>query len=158
MSTFSLSHYQDLLKTITNNIKNRQLNQALEEHLNQQFPASSELFKAIETASHAGIASGDLCQHKAGGISYGRVIKPCPELSGFSIDLVQMKDVVGPHHRHPQGEIDLIMPISAQAKFDNYGAGWRVYGPDSAHCPTVTEGEALVLYLLPGGEIEFTRN
>ncbi|WP_369289727.1 DUF4863 family protein, partial [Ramlibacter sp.] len=27
----------------------------------------------------------------------------------------------------------------------------------SAHCPTVTAGRALVLYLLPEGQIQFTR-
>jgi hypothetical protein len=27
----------------------------------------------------------------------------------------------------------------------------------SAHSPTVTQGRALVLYLLPGGEIRFTQ-
>jgi hypothetical protein len=67
-----------------------------------------------------------------------------------------MKDVVGPHHRHPKGEVDLIMPIQGDAKFDNHGAGWIVYGPNSAHNPTVINGTALVLYLLPDGEIEFT--
>jgi hypothetical protein len=74
-----------------------------------------------------------------------------------SVDVVEMESVKGPHHRHPNGEIDMIMPISPGAKFDGHGAGWLVYGPDTAHNPTVTEGKALVLYLLPGGAIEFTR-
>jgi hypothetical protein len=68
-----------------------------------------------------------------------------------------MDTVVGPHHSHPNGEIDLIMPLTPDAKFDGRGAGWRVYGPKSAHNPTVTEGRALVLYLLPEGSIEFTK-
>ena len=42
------------------------------------------------------------------------------------------------------------------ARFDGHGAGWVVYGPGSAHSPTVTGGRALVLYLLPQGAIEFT--
>lgn len=33
-----------------------------------------------------------------------------------------------------------------------------VYGPSSAHAPTVTSGRALVLYLLPEGQIEFTKS
>jgi hypothetical protein len=37
------------------------------------------------------------------------------------------------------------------------GAGWCVNEPGSSHCPTVTDGEALVLYLLPDGEINFTK-
>ena len=32
-----------------------------------------------------------------------------------------------------------------------------VYPPGSAHRPTVTQGRALVLYLLPEGRIDFTR-
>jgi hypothetical protein len=68
-----------------------------------------------------------------------------------------MQDVAGPHHRHPKGEIDLIMPLDEPAMFDGHPAGWLVYGPDSAHRPTVSGGSALVLYLLPEGAIEFTR-
>ncbi len=68
-----------------------------------------------------------------------------------------MDEVVGPHHRHPNGEIDLIMPLAGDAKFDGRGAGWLVYGPDSSHSPTVSGGRALVLYLLPQGAIEFAR-
>ena len=43
----------------------------------------------------------------------------------------------------------MIMPIDATARFDGRGAGWLVYGPDTAHVPTVAGGKALVLYLLP---------
>jgi Domain of unknown function (DUF4863) len=71
---------------------------------------------------------------------------------------VDMDTIKGPHHRHPNGEIDLIMPITPEARFDGRGAGWLVYGPGTAHYPTVSEGRALVLYLLPGGAIEFTKS
>jgi hypothetical protein len=71
--------------------------------------------------------------------------------------VVRMENIVGPHHRHPDGEIDMVMPITEGARFDGTPRGWKVYGPDSAHKPTVTEGAAYVLYLLPGGKIEFTR-
>ncbi len=46
----------------------------------------------------------------------------------------------------PEEFRDLIAPIAA---------GWLVYSPDTAHSPTVSEGRALVLYLLPQGAIEF---
>ena len=91
-----------------------------------------------------------------GAIKYGRVVKPGEPTNGFSVDVVDMESVAGPHHRHPTGEIDLIMPLSSGAQFDGHTAGWLVYGPGSAHRPTVTEGRALVLYLLPAGAIEFT--
>jgi hypothetical protein len=68
-----------------------------------------------------------------------------------------MESLQGPHHAHPNGEIDLIMPLTTGAQFDNHPVGWLVYGPGTAHHPTVTEGRALILYLLPQGAIEFTR-
>ncbi len=64
--------------------------------------------------------------------------------------------IAGPHHAHPNGEIDLIMLIDADARFDGRPAGWLVCPPGSAHRPTVTRGRALVLYLLPEGRIDFT--
>jgi hypothetical protein len=70
---------------------------------------------------------------------------------------VDMTDIAGPHHSHPQGEIDLVMPLQGPAQFDGRPAGWLVYGPGTAHRPTVSQGRALVLYLLPAGEIVFTR-
>lgn len=156
MNEFSLDNYQQLLQPVTDFIADAPLNNDLQDQLNAQFPVNGEVFNAIVAASHAGIAAKVLCKHEAPGIKYGRVIKPTPSLNGYSVDVVKMDNVVGPHHRHPNGEIDLIMPISPNAKFDNHGAGWLVYGPDSAHCPTVTDGESIVLYLLPDGQIEFT--
>ena len=50
----------------------------------------------------------------------------------------------------------MIMPLSDDAKFDGNGVGWLVYGPNSAHQPTVTDGKVIILYLLPDGAIEFT--
>ena len=94
-----------------------------------------------------------MCDREMAGIQFGRVI---PDVEGFSVDVVRMRSLRGPHHRHPRGEIDMIMPIDEAARFDGVGRGWLVYGADTDHFPTVTSGEALVLYLLPGGEIEFT--
>ena len=67
-----------------------------------------------------------------------------------------MQDIAGPHHLHPLGEVDLIMPLEGDARFDGHPAGWCVYPPGSAHPPTVSGGRALVLYLLPQGQIDFT--
>jgi hypothetical protein len=103
------------------------------------------------------VAQGWLCDREGGGQRYGRIFKPAPELQGFSVDVVDMSDIAGPHHSHPLGEIDLIMPIDASARFDDHAAGWLVCPPGSAHHPTVTQGRALVLYLLPQGRIDFTR-
>jgi hypothetical protein len=141
---------------VTGTIANRALDSKLEAELNISIPPGSTSYQAILDACQAAIAAGWMCNREGGGIKYGRVIKPGPGTHGFSVDVVDMNDVVGPHHRHPNGEIDLVMPLTPAAMFDGQGAGWRVYGPESAHRPTVTEGRALILYLLPEGKIEFT--
>lgn len=149
--------FQELIAGVTEKIAGRDVGPDLAEYLNTSFPADGEVFSAIERGCHAAIEAGWMCDREAGGIRFGRVIKPGSDTHGFSVDVVQMKDIKGPHHRHPNGEIDMIMPITPGAKFDNHPKGWYVYGPDSAHHPTVSDGEALVLYLLPDGKIEFTR-
>jgi hypothetical protein len=149
--------FRALIKRVTDHIAERPLDSELENDLNRTFPANGEVYALIFESCRSAIAAGWMCEREAGGIKYGRVIKAVPELNGYSVDVVDMNDLRGPHHRHPNGEIDFIMPLTAQAKFDGRGAGWLVYGPGSAHFPTVTEGRALILYLLPQGAIEFTR-
>jgi hypothetical protein len=114
-------------------------------------------YALLKHACQTGVAEGWLCQREGAGIRYGRIFTPAPDLHGFSVDVVDMRDIAGPHHRHPNGEIDLIMPMEGSARFDGRPAGWLVCPPGSAHHPTVTGGRALVLYLLPQGRIEFTR-
>ena len=151
------NEFTNLIATITGRIEGRPLNAALETDLNATFPAQGETYRAVLDGCRDGIAAGWMCSREHAGIKYGRVVKPGPATSGFSVDVVEMDDVAGGHHRHPHGEIDMIMPIDATARFDGRGAGWLVYGPDTAHVPTVAGGKALVLYLLPEGAIEFTK-
>ena len=149
--------FAELVATITGGIEGKPLDAYLEAHLNTRFPPTSAAYRDVFDACRAAVAAGWMCNREAGGIRYGRVVKAGPATHGFSVDVVEMEDVRGPHHRHPNGEIDMIMPLTSGARFDGHGAGWRVYGPGSAHHPTVTEGKAWVLYLLPQGAIEFTR-
>jgi hypothetical protein len=153
----TLEAFKSLLRPIVERIQARPLDKQLEADLNDTFAATGEWFKDITEACEQAIQAGWMCKYEAGGVRYGRVIKPDPALHGFSVDVVDMNDVKGPHHRHPNGEIDLIMPQSSDALFDGHGAGWLVYEAGSAHYPTVSRGRALVLYLLPGGAIEFSR-
>ena len=146
--------FTEAIHKVTMAIAEKPLNMDLASDLNNLYPPGSEVFTEFQQTCEAGIKQGWMCEQEFGGIKFGRVIK---EVNGYSVDVVHMTDVVGPHHRHPKGEIDLIMPINGNAEFDNHGAGWIVYEPNSAHNPTVKNGTALVLYLLPGGEIEFTR-
>ena len=149
--------FTHLIGTVTSQIEGRPLDGSLERDLEALFPAEGMEFRAIFAACQAGIAAGWMCAREAGGIRFGRVVKPGEATHGFSVDVVDMQPIAGPHHRHPNGEIDLIMPLTPGARFDGHAAGWLVYGPGSAHSPTVTYGRALVLYLLPAGAIEFTK-
>lgn len=148
--------FQDLLHPITRAIAGRPVDQALALALNRAFPADGETFEAVARACRQAMAAGWMCAEGGPGRRFGRVIEAGAETGGLSVDVVDLENVVGPHHRHPTGEICMIMPQTPAAKFDGQGAGWKVYEPGSDHRPTVTEGEALVLYMLPGGEIEFT--
>jgi hypothetical protein len=148
--------FAELLSRVTSKIAGRTLDGSLATVLEAEVPPDGPLFGEIRDACHAAVEAGWMCKHEAGGIRFGRVLRPGPGLAGFSVDVVHMDDVVGPHHVHPQGEVDMVMPIDAAATFDGHGAGWVVYEPGSAHRPTVRGGAALVLYLLPEGAIEFT--
>jgi len=150
------STFQSIISRLTSEIAGVPLTSALEAHLNADHGPGSEIFTAIFAACQTGISEGWMCHRENAGIRYGRVLKATEATHGFSVDVVDMENVAGPHHRHPNGEIDLIMPLTEGACFDANPAGWCVYEAGSAHRPTVTKGRALVLYLLPQGAIEFT--
>lgn len=157
MGNNTVDEFAALIAGITSRIAGQTLDSALGIRLNREFPADGAEFNRIFETCQAAIAAGWMCNREAGGIRFGRVIKPSDAIHGFSVDVVEMDDCKGPHHRHPNGEIDMIMPLDAGAKFDGMGKGWLVYPAGHAHYPTVTGGKAIVLYLLPGGAIEFTK-
>jgi hypothetical protein len=149
------SDFQAQLATITTWLDGRAVEPGLAEALSEHFPPAGPEFQALALACQRGVQEGWLASRGEPPLRWGRVIKPGPATHGFSVDIVLMTEVVGPHHAHPLGEIDMIVPLDPDARFDGAAAGWMVYGPGSAHSPTVTGGSAIVLYLLPAGEIEF---
>src|SRR4029453_4309959 len=141
------------IAALTAQLAGRPLDAGLDAWLNREHGPGSPTYDRLKQSCEEGVAAGWLCNHEGGGIRYGRIFKPADDLHGFSVDVVDMNDIAGPHHVHPQGEIDLVMPIAGAARFDGRPAGWIVCPPGSGHRPTVSEGRALVLYLLPGGQI-----
>ena len=148
--------FQQLVAPLARFAQGRALDAALQRDLNLHFSPASEAFQQIRAACHAGIAAGWLCGQGDAQRRFGRIFEPAEATHGFSVDVVDITELVGNHHRHPTGEIDMIMPVTAQAKFDDHGAGWLVYPPGSGHRPTVSGGRALILYLLPEGRIEWS--
>lgn len=149
--------FTEAVTTITGRIAGRSIDGDLKSFLDESFPPGGEAFDDLAELCRLGIDEGWLCGREHGGIKFGRIIKQGPETNGFSVDVVLMDDIRGPYHGHPNGEIDMIIPESVDAKFDGKGQGWMVYEPGTEHYPTVTDGKAIVLYLLPDGEIDFSR-
>ena len=150
------TEFQQLVAPVARFTQGRAVDAALQVELNRQYPPDSEPFRLIREACHAGIAAGWLCTQGNVKRRFGRIFEAGDATHGFSVDVVDITDLVGNHHRHPTGEIDMIMPVAPEARFDDVGAGWLVYPPGSGHRPTVTGGRALILYLLPEGRIDWT--
>jgi hypothetical protein len=152
------AEFRTQIAALTAQLQGRALDRELDVWLNREHGVGSATYEALAASCRTGVAEGWLADREGGGIKYGRIFKPADDLHGFSVDVVDMDDVVGPHHSHPNGEIDLVMPVDgSDARFDGRPAGWVVMAPGSAHQPTVSQGRALVLYLLPQGKIDFTR-
>jgi len=150
------NEFQALLEPVMDTISKNQIDKSLEDELNRLYPAGSEYFEQIDQACQQAIEAGWMCTQGSEGRRFGRVIKPTEETRQLSVDVVDLTDIAGPHHRHPMGEICMVLPVTKTALFDGRPRGWVVYPADSSHRPTVSQGQALVLYLLPDGQIEFS--
>ena len=156
MQQIAQTQFADAIAKIVTAIGERPLDADLEVYLNETVPPDGAPFRELETLVAAGVAQGWLCGREGGGIKYGRAIKPGAGAGRFSVDVVEMENLKGPHHVHTTGEIGMILPVSGEPRFDGKERGWYVYPPSSSHWPTVAGGTAVVLYLLPDGAIEFT--
>ncbi|MCX7901837.1 MAG: DUF4863 family protein, partial [Burkholderiaceae bacterium] len=86
--------FRSLIASVTARLADRPLDDALAAWLNREYPAGGPVYEAIFSACRSAIAAGWMCDREAGGIRYGRVIKPGPETHGFSVDVVDMNDCV----------------------------------------------------------------
>ncbi len=130
---------------------------AAERELCARFDPQGELALQLNQSLLELFEAGKIAQNGAPPVRWGRVAKASPESQDFSIDVVWM-DGPGPRHRHPRGEIDYCIALDGEARFDGRPAGWVVFGEDSVHTPTVSGGSMLIVYLLPGGEMEFLKS
>jgi hypothetical protein len=156
MPSAAEDQFRSAIGHIVEAIGARPLNADLERFLQSTFPPGKTNFDNLEQLVFIGVKEGWLCERMAGGIAYGRAVKPGREASTFSVDVVVMDNIAGPHHIHTTGEIGMIMPLTGTPLFDGKPRGWYVYSSGSAHFPTVTGGKACILYLLPDGAIQFT--
>jgi hypothetical protein len=152
-----INEFKVLIKPVTDLVSEMAIDAKLAEELNRRFPPGGDVFDNIEKACHEAIDAGWMCANgEPGGPRWGRVIEPSEDTGGLSVDVVDLTDLVGRLHSHPTGEVCMVMPITPEARFDGKPRGWVVFEPGSAHHPTVTDGEALILYMLPEGKINFS--
>lgn len=114
--------------------------------------------QAIGAAVRRGVAEGWLCDRGEPAARFSRVAKPTADTHGLSIDVVSLEGAAL-HHRHPQGEVTLAFAADPDAgtgaRFDGQPQGWVFCRPGSSHTPTVTGARMHLLYVLPGGAIEW---
>ena len=148
--------FLEALRPVLDRVADSPLDETLADDLNRRFPVGGPVWNALAESCEEGIREGWMGLEGDEKRLGGRVVEPGLETRGLSVDLVQITDLAGPHHRHPRGEVCAVLPVSAGATFDGHGAGWAVYPPGSDHVPTGENGCVRVLFFLPGGEIEYT--
>src|SRR5215211_8584144 len=97
-TTMSKESFHQIVADVTTQIAGRPLNDELDRWLNTVHGPGSESYERLKEACIDGVAEGWLCEREGGGIKYGRAFKPEDALAGFSVDVVDMTDIKGPHH------------------------------------------------------------
>jgi len=114
-------------------------------------PFLGDTMLRVRALCEAGIRDGWLVPREGGPkVRFGRLAK---DVGGYSLDCVLMSGAaIG--HTHPSGEINIAFAWEGEdPRFDGHPAGWVVYPPGSHHVPTVTDGQMLFVYFMPGGEV-----
>lgn len=122
--------------------------------LKSRLDPDSEAGQAVSAALKELLDAGKVADRGAHPVKFSRAAKAAPETSDFSIDVVDMTGP-GPLHRHPNGEVNWCIALEGAPTFQEQPPGWVVESPGSQHVPTVAGGRMLIVYLLPGGAMEF---
>lgn len=152
-------HKAELLERVhelCDDIRAMPLDVTLEARLNSAYGVLTGRYTRLAQLLKSGVDEGWAGYANVDGTAYrrGRIAEPSYETAELSVESGLLRDVKGQYHCHTKGEINMIIPLEAGAQFCGHGAGWRVFPSMSEHFPTVT-GYALMMYFLPGGEIEY---
>ncbi|MGK8207844.1 DUF4863 family protein [Burkholderia cenocepacia] len=148
--------FLDEVRDLCRSIHGLPLDENLEARLNRDFGVGTAFYERMVRLLKAGVAEGWAAYVDIEGADYrrGRIAEPSDETAGMSVESGLLRDVQGQYHCHTNGEINMVVPLEAGARFSGHGEGWCVFPPMSEHFPTVT-GRALMMYFLPGGEIQY---
>jgi hypothetical protein len=121
---------EQIAAELTAQLAGRPLDAALDTWLNAEHGATSATYARLKAKlpSRRGRRAG-CATAKAAASATAASSSPRRRLHGFSVDVVDMQDIAGPHHTHPNGEIDLIMPLDGEAQFSTAAppAGWSAH-------------------------------
>lgn len=144
--------------------KNHTPGTELEAILNAEYGPGSSTFDTLANLAKIGVAEGWAANEEVQGVKYrrSRLVEPCAETFYFSITLVYMESDAafrGDYHKHPYGEINLIVPLTPGAEIAGPNGwcshGWTSPEPGSHHYPEVRGGAAIALFYLPAGRISY---
>lgn len=122
--------------------------------LERSYPSNGDDAKALRALLLQAVEEGVICDRGKDPVHYSRLAKQSEATRDFSIDFVWMSGP-GIPHRHPKGEINLCFSVEGDARFDGQPEGWVTFAPDTKHIPTVSQGRMLIVYFLPGGDVEW---
>ena len=122
--------------------------------LNQRFDPKGSEAQALRSHLIELLDQGAIAENGELPVKWGRAAKATPETNNFSVDVVLMNGP-GPRHTHPAGEVNYCIPLEGKPTFEGCPQGWVVMLPGSTHVPAVVNGTMLIVYLLPGGAIQF---
>jgi hypothetical protein len=150
------AEFLTVLEPVLQAVAEGPLDDALAARLNADFGPGSAVFTTIAEACRAGVEDGWMGLQGDAQRRGGRVVEPGEASRGLSVDVVELADITGPHHRHPGGEVCAVLPETEGARFDGHAEGWCVFPPGSAHWPSASGGRLRVMFFLPDGAIEYT--
>ncbi|HWD01584.1 MAG TPA: DUF4863 family protein [Amycolatopsis sp.] len=145
-------------------VKNRTAGGELEAWLNDEYGPGSGLYEDLARMITEGVEQGWAANIEVEGKKYrrSRIADPADVLHYFSITAVYLDSVEpfrGQYHQHPYGELNLVVPLDAEAKLMGpngwQGKGWTAPGPGSHHYPEVKGGALIALFYLPAGRISY---
>jgi hypothetical protein len=131
--------------------------EAAQQELASRFDPAGEAAGELRAALIDLLDEGSIAENGEMPVKWGRVSKAGAETGDYSIDVVLMNGA-GPRHTHPTGEIDYCIPMEGEPTFEGCASGWVVMAVGSTHVPEVENGTMLIVYLLPGGQIEFHKD
>ena len=128
--------------------------EAARAELNSRLDPASPEGKAVSAGLIELLEKGEVAYRGEAPVKFSRAAKATEETHDFSIDVVDMTGA-GPRHLHPNGEINWCVALEGEPPFQGQAPGWVVETPGSEHVPTVAGGRMLIVYLLPGGAMQF---